>query len=101
MGAYLAPVLLIAAIVWFASTNASAMLAVIVAACPCALVLAAPATAIAGIAVGARHGVLFKNAAFLDKMAELDSLIIDKTGTLTHGELSVTKVWTEPGVDAD
>ena len=101
MGGYLALVLLIAAIVWFASANAAAMLAVIVAACPCALVLAAPATAIAGIAVGARHGVLFKNAAFLDKMAELDSLIIDKTGTLTHGELSVTNVRTEPGVDVD
>ncbi|RQU97924.1 cation-transporting P-type ATPase, partial [Burkholderia cenocepacia] len=79
MGAYLALVLLIAAIVWFTSANASAMLAVIVAACPCALVLAAPSTAIAGIAVGARHGILFRNAAFLDKIAEVDSLVIDKT----------------------
>ncbi|MGF6478628.1 heavy metal translocating P-type ATPase [Paraburkholderia sp. JPY419] len=100
MGAYLALVLLIAAIVWFASANASAMLAVIVAACPCALVLAAPSTAIAGIAVGARHGILFRNAAFLDKIAEVDSLVIDKTGTLTRGELQVRQVWLQPGVDA-
>jgi Cd2+/Zn2+-exporting ATPase len=98
MGAYLALVLLIAAIVWFASANASAMLAVIVAACPCALVLAAPSTAIAGIAVGARHGVLFRNAAFLDRIAEIDSLVIDKTGTLTHGELRVADVFAQPGV---
>jgi Zn2+/Cd2+-exporting ATPase len=97
-GGYLALVLLIAAIVWFASANASAMLAVIVAACPCALVLAAPSTAIAGIAVGARHGVLFRNAAFLDRIAEIDSLVIDKTGTLTHGELRVADVFTQPGV---
>ncbi|AIO32109.1 cadmium-translocating P-type ATPase [Burkholderia cenocepacia] len=99
MGAYLALVLLIAAIVWFTSANASAMLAVIVAACPCALVLAAPSTAIAGIAVGARHGILFRNAAFLDKIAEVDSLVIDKTGTLTRGELQIRQVWLQPGVD--
>jgi P-type E1-E2 ATPase len=99
MGGYLAPVLLIAAIVWFGSANASAMLAVIVAACPCALVLAAPSTAIAGIAVGARHGVLFRNVAFLDRIADIDSLIIDKTGTHTHGELRVSGLVVQSGVD--
>jgi Cd2+/Zn2+-exporting ATPase len=99
MGGYLALVLLIATIVWFAGADASAMLAVIVAACPCALVLAAPSTAIAGIAVGARHGVLFRNAAFLDQIAEIDSLIIDKTGTLTHGELYVSNIFVQPGVE--
>ncbi|MGN6230331.1 MAG: heavy metal translocating P-type ATPase [Trinickia sp.] len=97
MGGYLALVLLIAAIVWFTSSNAAAMLAVIVAACPCALVLAAPATAIAGIAVGARHGVLFRSAVFLDKLAEIDSVVLDKTGTLTHGELRVVDVALQPG----
>ncbi|TDG09869.1 cation-translocating P-type ATPase [Paraburkholderia guartelaensis] len=99
MDAYLALVLLIAAIVWFVSANASAMLAVIVAACPCALVLAAPSTAIAGIAAGARRGILFRNAAFIDALAEIDTLVIDKTGTLTHGELRVTTVMLQPGAD--
>ncbi|RAS34447.1 P-type E1-E2 ATPase/heavy metal translocating P-type ATPase [Paraburkholderia bryophila] len=99
MGGYLCLVLLIAAIVWFTSANASAMLAVIVAACPCALVLAAPSTAIAGIAVGARHGILFRSAAFLDKFAQIDSLVIDKTGTLTYGELRVERVLLQEGVD--
>ncbi|CAN0620804.1 Heavy metal translocating P-type ATPase [Burkholderia multivorans] len=99
MGVYLALVLLIAAIVWFTSADAQAMLAVIVAACPCALVLAAPSTAIAGIAVGARHGILFRSAAFLDKIAEIDTLVIDKTGTLTYGELQLVRVWLQPGAD--
>ncbi|MEW9584248.1 heavy metal translocating P-type ATPase [Paraburkholderia sp. DGU8] len=99
MGGYLCLVLLIAAIVWFVSANASAMLAVIVAACPCALVLAAPSTAIAGIAVGARHGILFRSAAFLDRFAQIDSLVIDKTGTLTHGDMRVEDVMLEPGAD--
>ncbi|MFM0591428.1 heavy metal translocating P-type ATPase [Paraburkholderia dilworthii] len=99
MGGYLCLVLLIAAIVWFTSANASAMLAVIVAACPCALVLAAPSTAIAGIAVGARHGILFRSAAFLDKFAQIDSLVIDKTGTLTYGELRAERVLLQEGVD--
>lgn len=97
MGGYLALVLLVAAIVWFTSSNAGAMLAVIVAACPCALVLAAPATAIAGIAVGARHGILFRSAVFLDKLAEIDSVVLDKTGTLTYGELRVVEVALQPG----
>ncbi|PTB17028.1 heavy metal translocating P-type ATPase [Trinickia symbiotica] len=100
MGGYLTLVLVIAAIVWFTSSNAMTMLAIIVAACPCALVLAAPATAIAGIAVGARHGILFRSAAFLDKLAEIDSLVIDKTGTLTYGELHVAELLLQPGVDS-
>jgi Zn2+/Cd2+-exporting ATPase len=100
MGGYLALVLLIAAIVWFVSADASAMLAVIVAACPCALVLAAPSTAIAGIAVGARHGVLFSNATALDRIAEADSLVIDKTGTLTHGELRVSDIFVQSDATA-
>jgi heavy metal translocating P-type ATPase len=84
---YLILVLLIAASTWFLTYDSQAMLAVLVAACPCALVLSAPATAMAGIAVAARHGVLIRNAAFLEELADVDALIIDKTGTLTQGRL--------------
>ncbi|MFH7826198.1 heavy metal translocating P-type ATPase [Kluyvera chengduensis] len=87
-GHYLILVLLIAATTWFLTYNSQAMLAVLVAACPCALVLSAPATAMAGIAVAARHGVLIRNAAFLEELADVDALIVDKTGTLTEGRLS-------------
>lgn len=86
---YLILVLLIAASTWFLTYDSQAMLAVLVAACPCALVLSAPATAMAGIAVAARHGILIRNAAFLEELADVDALIIDKTGTLTQGRLHV------------
>ncbi|MEM8213596.1 cation-transporting P-type ATPase, partial [Morganella morganii] len=84
---YMLLVLLIAAVTWFVTNDAQAMLAVLVAACPCALVLSAPATAIAGIAVAARHGILIRSSAFLEELADLTSLVVDKTGTLTHGSL--------------
>ncbi|CAK15479.1 heavy metal translocating P-type ATPase [Pseudomonas entomophila] len=91
-GRYLVLVLLIAAATWFVTGDAQAMLAVLVAACPCALVLSAPATAIAGIAVAARHGILIRGSAFLEELADLSSLVIDKTGTLTHGALHLQRV---------
>jgi heavy metal translocating P-type ATPase len=91
-GPYMTLVLLIAACVWLTTQSSQAMLAVLVASCPCALVLAAPATAIAAIAVAARHGILIKGAGFLEHAAEVTSLVFDKTGTVTRGELSLVAV---------
>lgn len=88
-GQYMVLVLMVAAITWFVTYDAQAMLAVLVAACPCALVLSAPAAAIAGIAVAARHGILIRSSAFLEEFTELSSLVVDKTGTLTFGSLSL------------
>lgn len=84
--------LLLAAVTWFVTNDAQAMLAVLVAACPCALVLSAPATAIAGIAVAARHGILIRSSAFLEELADLTSLVVDKTGTLTYGVLRLQSI---------
>ena len=89
---YLGFVLTIAAIAWFLTYNDQIMLAILVAACPCALVLSAPATAIAGIAVAARHGILIRSSAFLEELADLTSLVIDKTGTLTFGRLRLQEI---------
>ncbi|WP_448631986.1 MULTISPECIES: cation-translocating P-type ATPase [Pseudomonas fluorescens group] len=89
---YLVLVLLLAAVTWFVTHDAQAMLAVLVAACPCALVLSAPATAIAGIAVAARHGILIRSSAFLEELADLTSLVVDKTGTLTYGALRLQSI---------
>ncbi|WP_260958395.1 cation-translocating P-type ATPase [Pseudomonas citri] len=91
-GSYLVLVLLLAAVTWFVTHDAQAMLAVLVAACPCALVLSAPATAIAGIAVAARHGILIRSSAFLEELADLTSLVVDKTGTLTFGTLRLQSI---------
>ena len=94
-GSYMVLVLMIAAVTWFITNDAQAMLAVLVAACPCALVLSAPATAIAGIAVAARHGILIRSSAFLEELADLSSLVVDKTGTLTYGTLRLQAIETD------
>jgi Zn2+/Cd2+-exporting ATPase len=100
-GQYMALVLMIAAGVWLLTGNVPAMLAVLVASCPCALVLAAPATAVAAIAVAARHGILIKGSAFLEHLSDVSSVIFDKTGTITTGELRLAEVRPAPGVDSD
>jgi P-type E1-E2 ATPase len=73
------------------------MLAVLVASCPCALVLAAPATSVAAIAVAGRHGILVKGASFLEQLATADAVVFDKTGTLTLGQLQLVGATTQPG----
>ena len=97
-GHYIVLILLVAAAVWFATGDSAAMLAVLVASCPCALVLAAPATAVAAIVVAARHGILIKGSAFLEQLAEVSSLVFDKTGTVTTGALTLVGVQPAPGV---
>ncbi|HXS26769.1 MAG TPA: cation-translocating P-type ATPase [Steroidobacteraceae bacterium] len=99
-GQYMVLVLLIAAGVWLITGNVPAMLAVLVASCPCALVLAAPSTAVAAIAVAARHGILIKGSGFLEHLADVSSVVFDKTGTITTGDLRLAEVHPAPGVDA-
>jgi heavy metal translocating P-type ATPase len=98
-GQYLSFVLVIAGGTWFATGDMAATLAVLVASCPCALVLAAPATAIAAIAVAARHSILIKGSAFLESLAEVTSVVFDKTGTVTIGELSLVRALPAVGGD--
>jgi len=97
-GHYMVLILLVAAGVWFATGDTAAMLAVLVASCPCALVLAAPATAVAAIVVAARHGILIKGSAFLEQLAEVTSVVVDKTGTVTTGILTLVGVHPAAGV---
>ncbi len=76
-------------------------IAVLIIACPCALGLATPMSVMVGVGKGAQNGVLIKNAEALEKMNKIDTLILDKTGTLTEGKPSVEKVVTEDGIKED
>ena len=64
-------------------------IAVLIIACPCALGLATPVSVMVGVTKGARQGILIKNAEALERMKQVDTLIVDKTGTLTEGKPSV------------
>ncbi len=63
---------------------------------PCALVLSIPSAVLAAIAFGARHGILFRGGAAVEKLAEVNTVALDKTGTLTTGDLRVEKVESFP-----
>ncbi len=73
----------------FAFVNA---IAVLIIACPCALGLATPMSVMVGVGKGAQNGVLIKNAEALEKLNKVDTLIIDKTGTITEGKPTVERV---------
>jgi P-type Cu+ transporter len=69
-----------------------AAVSVLIIACPCALGLATPMSIMVGVGRGARAGVLIKNAEALERLEKIDTLVIDKTGTLTEGKPAVTAV---------
>ena len=76
-----------------------AAVAVLIIACPCALGLATPMSIMVGVGRGAEAGVLIKNAEALERMEKVDTLVVDKTGTLTEGKPAVTSVLPAAGFD--
>ncbi|MBH5328967.1 copper-translocating P-type ATPase [Eikenella sp. S3360] len=77
--------------------------AVLVIACPCALGLATPAAIMVGMGKAVKHGIWFKDAASMEESAHVDTVVLDKTGTLTEGKPQVAAVWLAPqgGFDED
>jgi Cd2+/Zn2+-exporting ATPase/Cu+-exporting ATPase len=89
---YLPAVLLAAGAVLALSQDLTRAIALLVVSCPCALVLASPSAMTAALAVASRLGILIKNTRFLEALGDIDTLILDKTGTVTMGRLEVVTV---------
>lgn len=76
-----------------------AAVSVLIIACPCALGLATPMSVVVGVGRGAQAGILIRDAEALERLGQVDTLVIDKTGTLTEGRPKVTALRPAPGFD--
>ncbi len=93
-------VLILSFFVWTVTGHDMArVVAVLVAACPIALVLSTPSAAVAALSAGARLGILIKKISDVESLSSVSAFIFDKTGTLTKGELEVTELAPADGVD--
>jgi Cd2+/Zn2+-exporting ATPase len=101
---YTPTILMLAGIVLFFTRNEGGMekaITMLVVACPCALILAMPTAMVAALTCAARLGVLIKNVSSLEQARQLSAIVLDKTGTLTTGELAVTRLQPAPGVEGE
>ncbi|CAN5688918.1 copper-translocating P-type ATPase [soil metagenome] len=112
VSAWFVPTVIAAALVafaawWFAGPDPKlahalvAAVSVLIIACPCALGLATPMSIMVGVGRGAQAGVLIKNAEALERLEKVDTLVVDKTGTLTEGRPAVTEIHAAQGFAED
>ena len=100
-GVWLPLVLTLAASTLFFTENLSRAIAVLVVATPTALVVAGPAAVVAAMTIATRLRILIKSADFLERASDVDTLILDKTGTVTVGAPAVTQIRPAPGVSEE
>lgn len=93
-------VLMLAAIVWFFTQDAYRAIAVLVVTCPCALILATPTAMVASLSAAARVGILIKNVQDLETASQVTAMFLDKTGTLTTGQMAIIRLVPAEGIDA-
>ncbi len=99
---WLVPIsLLIAIVTYFVTGDLVRGVTVLVVFCPCALALATPVSIVAGIGQATKFGVLIKSGEALERMGQVDTITLDKTGTLTEGRLSVSSVAPAEGYSAE
>ena len=97
---YFIPAILLIALATFLITGEPVRaITILIVACPCALVLGTPTAVVAAIGNAARQGILIKGGPFLEQMGRLKTLLMDKTGTLTHGKPKVVEMKAFNGVD--
>ena len=96
---FIPAILLIALATFLITGEPVRAITILIVACPCALVLGTPTAVVAAIGNAARQGILIKGGVFLEQMGRLRTLLVDKTGTLTHGKPKVVEMKAFNGVD--
>ena len=98
---FLAVTVVLAGAAWFMAGDPVRAVAVLVVATPCPLILAVPVAIVAGLSRAAKLGILIKGGKAIETLAAVRSLVIDKTGTLTHGQARIVAIRTADGVTPD
>jgi Cd2+/Zn2+-exporting ATPase len=96
---YVPTILMLAGIVLVFTRDMNRAIPMLIVACPCALILATPTAMVAGLAAAARLGILVKSVTDLEAARNMTAIVLDKTGTLTTGELTVTRLKPAANID--
>ncbi len=93
--------LTVAALAWLLTGEIDRAVAVLVAATPCPLILGVPIAIVAGLSQSAKNGAIIKGGGILEYLSRTETVLLDKTGTLTHGGPAISAIATAPGISED